>query len=110
MWYYVYGNQCMPPVNTSPTTVCGTVTLVDANTIREIRQLNPLAVSAFGYAYAVTGNPDFRTWGDEIFSATFGKGRGPGADASYSLADYRAKEYNVSYRSSGRYLAWRIGN
>jgi len=110
MWYFLFGDQCNLPVNTSPTTVCGQVTLVDLNSIREARQLNPHVLHAFGYVYSQTHDARFRTWGDDIFAATFGNGQGPGSDASYSLADYRAKEYDQNYRSSGRYLAWRLGN
>jgi uncharacterized protein YjdB len=75
--------------------------------IRDARQLNPTTVHAFGYAYKLTGNAKYRTQGDEIFAATFGKGQGPGADAYWALADYQAKQYNQSYRSAGKYLAWR---
>ena len=103
MWYNVYGTGCA--------TGCGATALDqgwDTNTIREVRQLNPLIVQAFGYAFQLTGDPKYRQQGDEIFSATFGKGRGPGADAFYSLADFRYKEFNANYRSAGRYLAWRL--
>ncbi len=101
MWYTVHETAC--PAG------CGATAIVDQNTVREVRQLNPLIVQAFGYAFLITGDPKYRQWGDEIFSATFGKGRGPGADAYYSLADFREKEFNVNYRSAGRYLAWRLG-
>lgn len=108
MWYFVYGNECNPA--TSPK--CGTGNLAggwDTNSIRGVRQMNPHLIHAFGYAYAKTGDSRYREWGDEIFAASFGKGQGPLADAYYSLADYREKEYNAAYRSSGRYLAWRLG-
>ena len=75
--------------------------------IRDARQLNPTTVHAFGYAARLTGDPKYVTQGDEIFSATFGKGQGPGADAYWGLADYQAKQFNQSYRSAARYLAWR---
>jgi uncharacterized protein YjdB len=79
----------------------------NTDTIREGRQRNSLVVHAFGYAYLITGDAKYRTWGDEIFAATYGKGQGPGADQFYGLADFRGKEYNQAYRSAGRYLAWR---
>jgi hypothetical protein len=75
--------------------------------IRDARQLNAVTIHAFGYAHQLTGDAKYRTQGDEIFAATFGKGQGPGADAYWGLADYQAKEYNQSYRSAARYLAWR---
>ena len=75
--------------------------------MRDNRQLNPHSVHAFGYAYKLTGDPKYITWGDDIFAATFGKSQGPGADKYSGLADYREKEFNASYRSAGRYLVWR---
>lgn len=77
--------------------------------IRDQRQLNPDTIHAFGYAFLLTGDPKYLTWGDDIFAATFGHGRGPGADAYWGLADFREKEFNQSYRSAGRYLARRLG-
>jgi hypothetical protein len=110
MWYFTYGDLCTPPVP-GP---CGEATRVrggDSNVILEVRQLNPLTIHAFGYAYKLTGDAKYRTWGDEIFSATFGNNQGPGADAWTNLAAWgeRGKEYNQSYRTAGRYLAWRAG-
>jgi hypothetical protein len=103
MWYLVYSQGCE--------TGCGAMELPggwDTNAIREVRQLTPTTIHAFGYAYQLTNDPKYRQWGDELFAATFGKGQGPLADAYYGLADFREKEYNAAYRSSGRYLAWRI--
>lgn len=80
----------------------------DTNTIREGRQRNTLILHAFGYAYQITRDAKYRAWGDEIFAASFGKGQGPLSDPFYSLADFRGKEYNQAYRTSGRYLAWRL--
>jgi hypothetical protein len=82
----------------------------DTNTIREGRQRNSILIHAFGYAYHLTGEAKYRTWGDELFSSTYGKGSGPGADASYGLADFRQKEFSQAYRSAGRYLAWRLSH
>lgn len=104
LWYTIYGTGCL--------TGCGTTALVggnDTNSLREVRQLNSTIVHAFGYAYTITRDPKYRTMGDEVFAATYGRGRGPGADAYSGLADFRNKEFSAAYRSSGRYLAWRLG-
>ena len=77
--------------------------------VRDARSLNQTTIHAFGYAFKLSQDPKFAAWGDEIFAATFGNGVGPGADAYRGLADYRGKEYNQSYRASGRYLVWRAG-
>ena len=75
----------------------------DVNQIAEARQLNATVIHTFGYAYAITGDEKFRQWGDEIFDATFGA-----KDKYRGLAFARAKEYDESYRSAGKYLAWRL--
>jgi hypothetical protein len=77
--------------------------------IRENRQLNCLVVHMYGYAYKISGDQRFREWGDEMFASAFGNGQGPLSDSSYSLADFREKEYSQCYRSAGHYLAWRAG-
>ncbi len=77
--------------------------------VHEDRHRNSMVVHAFGYAYWLSGEVKYRTWGDEVFAATYGGDRGPGADGKTGLAFNRDKEYNQSYRSAGRYLAWRLG-
>jgi hypothetical protein len=77
----------------------------DGSVVSESRQLNPTALHAFGYAYYLTGDSNFKTWGDDVFDASFS-----GADGYRSLAWGRGKEYDEGYRSSGRYLAWRLGS
>jgi hypothetical protein len=79
----------------------------DPNKIREVRQMVPEVIHAFGYAYHLTGDVKYRAWGDEMFAASFGKGEGPGADFSYALCDYMGKQVNQCFRTSSRYLAWR---
>ena len=75
----------------------------DINQIAEARQLNATCIHTFGYAYALTADEKFKQWGDEIFDATFGH-----KDSYRGLASSRAKEYDESYRSAGKYLAWRL--
>ena len=75
----------------------------DVNQIAEARQLNATCIHTFGYAYFITADERFRQWGDEIFDATFGR-----KDKYRGLAFSRAKEYDESYRSAGKYLAWRL--
>jgi len=75
----------------------------DSNQIAEARQLNATCVHTFGYAYFLTADEKFKQWGDDIFDATFGR-----KDGYRGLASARAKEYDESYRSAGKYLAWRL--
>jgi hypothetical protein len=75
----------------------------DISQIAEARQLNSTTIHTFGYAYLLTGDEKFRRWGDEVFDATYS-----GRDGRRGLANFRAKEYDEAYRSSGKYLAWRL--
>jgi hypothetical protein len=105
MYYFVHGK-----FNTgfSCETGCGSASNpfppADGNLVSDARQLNATAISQFGYAYSITLDDKFRKWGDEIFDATYS-----GKDGYRGLAHYRGKEYDESYRSGGRYLAWRLG-
>src|SRR6185436_5678205 len=76
----------------------------DTSQIIEARQLNATAISQFGYAFSITGDSRYRQWGDDIFDATYS-----GSDGYRGIAGYRGKEYDESYRSGGKYLAWRLG-
>ena len=85
------------------------------NGVKEARELNSTVMHAFGYAYFITGDPKYRTWGDDVFSASFGNNQGPGADGltdlAYLIGDgTNAKSYNQNYRAAGRYLVWRLGS
>ena len=77
----------------------------DLNQVAEARHLSGTIIHAFGYAYLLTGDAKFRQWGDEVFDAAFS-----GADGYRGLAWARAKEYDESYRSAGKYLAWRLSD
>ncbi len=71
------------------------------------RQINATIHHAFGYAYAVTGDTQYLTMGDDMFGASFGDA----TDTVRNLAaDAGGKEYDQNFRSSGRYLAWRLGS
>jgi hypothetical protein len=96
MWYLVYSKGCE--------TGCGTNLIKgDINAVRDVRQLNVQVIHAFGYAYKISGDPKFKAWGDEIFKASFRV-----TDDLRSLADYSEKQYNQAYRSTGKYLIWRL--
>ncbi len=75
----------------------------DAGLVSEVRQLNGTAIHQFGYAYLISKDPKYRQWGDDIFDSTFS-----GRDGYRGLAATRAKEYDESFRTSGKYLVWRL--
>jgi hypothetical protein len=76
----------------------------DPGAIRGVRHLNSTIHHAFGYAYIITGDREFLKMGDEIFGASFGDA----TDTLRNLATVGGKEYDMTFRSSGRYLAWRL--
>lgn len=76
----------------------------DENMIRGVRHLNSTIHHAFGYAYVITGDREFLKMGDDIFGASFGDS----TDTLRGLQTVGGKEYDMAFRSSGRYLAWRL--
>ena len=80
------------------------VTNGDPNVISGARQLNSTIHHAFGYAYVITGDREFLKMGDEMFGASFGDA----TDTLRNFATVGGKEYDMAFRSSGRYLAWRL--
>jgi len=110
-FYYFWGGGTVaqPNLYNPPapfTTACGLSQCGD-NSVAVARHLNSTIHHAFGYAYVVTGDPQYRTMGDEIFGSSYGDStdtiRGLAAGAG-------GKEYAMNYRASGRYLAWRIAD
>jgi hypothetical protein len=110
--YIVYGDKCQPIIG--PQAGCGN-NFDDSggsgtahNKLRVVRLRNSLVVHAFGYAARLTQDEKFCSWGDDLFSATYGDDVGPGADGHVGLAESnKGKEYIQSFRSAGRYLGWR---
>jgi hypothetical protein len=76
----------------------------DKGEVFDARQLNATMISQYGYAYYITKDEKYLKWGDEVFDATYS-----GNDGYRGIAGYRGKEYDESYRSGGKYLAWRLG-
>jgi hypothetical protein len=52
----------------------------------------------------ITGDREFLKMGDDMFGASFGDA----TDTLRNFATVGGKEYDMAYRSSGRYLAWRL--
>jgi hypothetical protein len=104
MFYRWGGGTVANPMKLNPpapsTTVSG-----EPDQIRAARHLNSTVHHAFGYAYYVTGDETFKRMGDEIFEASYGDQ----VDGLHCLADSgKAKDYDMNYRASGRYLVWRL--
>lgn len=79
----------------------------DPEQVRTGRHKNSTIHHAFGYAYYVTGDETLKQMGDDIFDASYGDQ----VDGLHGLADSpKAKDYDMNYRASGRYLVWRLGS
>ena len=78
----------------------------DRGMISQVRHGNSTIHHAFGYAYVITKDRTFLQMGDEIFGASFGDA----TDSLRNLAYVGGKEYDQTYRASGRYLAWRVAS
>jgi hypothetical protein len=106
MFYRWGGGTVANPTKLTPpaprTTVSG-----DPEQVRAARHLNSTVHHAFGYAYYVTGDEAFKQMGDDVFEASYGDQ----VDGLHCLADSpKAKDYDMNYRASGRYLVWRLTN
>lgn len=106
VYYWIHGTIGNPAVNCEAG--CGTASNpfppTDTSQIGEARQLNATWLHQFGYAYMITGDKKYINFGDGAFDATYS-----GSDGYRGLANARGKEYDESYRSGGKYLAWRVG-
>jgi hypothetical protein len=56
---------------------------------------NLLIVPLYGWVYRYTGDTRYRTWGDEAFNG------------GVEWGIYSGKFFTMSYRWSGKYVAWR---
>jgi hypothetical protein len=104
MVYFWGGGTVARPRQYSPPSPSTTANKNPGN-ITTARHLNSTIHHAFGYAYFVTGDPSFKQMGDDVFDASYGDR----VDGLHCLADSgKAKDYDMNYRASGRYLAWRL--
>jgi hypothetical protein len=104
MVYYWGGGTVANPTQFSPPAPKTTAN-ADPDPIRAARHLNSTLHHAFGYAYYVTGDESFKRMGDDVFEASYGDQ----VDGLHCLADSgKAKDYDMNYRASGRYLVWRL--
>jgi hypothetical protein len=104
MFYYWGGGTKANPGKFSPpapsTTANG-----NPDSVRSARHSNSTLHHAFGYAFYATGDPSYREMGEEVFDASYGDR----VDGLHSLADSgKAKDYDMNFRASGRYLVWRL--
>ena len=104
MFYFWGGGSVVNPTKFNPPPP-----KTSANANREVvaaaRHFQSTVHHAFGYAYYLTGDEAFKQMGDDVFEASFGDR----VDGIHCLAaSGKAKDYDMNYRASGRYLAWRL--
>lgn len=106
MYYFIHGTIGNPPIPCE--TGCGTASNPyppsDTSQISDVRQLNATAIHQFGCAFILSGDAKFKTWGDEVFDATYS-----GNDGYRGDAWARGKEFDESYRAGTKYLGYRAG-
>lgn len=104
MVYFWGGGTVANPKQYSPPAPSTTANK-DPGQVTTARHLNSTIHHAFGYAYFVTHDPAFKKMGDDVFEASYGDK----IDGLHCLADSgKTKDYDMNYRASGRYLAWRL--
>lgn len=106
MFYFWGGGSLVNPKKFSPppsnTTANG-----EREAVAAARHFQSTVHHAFGYAYYITKDQAFREMGDEVFEASFGDR----IDGIHNLAaSGKAKDYDMNYRASGRYLVWRLAH
>jgi uncharacterized protein (TIGR03437 family) len=101
-WYFYHGGTTVNP--TRYQNGGGSYKTADQTWfVKSERQGISTVFSAYGYAYLLTGDPAFKTMGEELFESAFGNT----TDGIRNEADGTAKNYNQNYRMGGRYLVWR---
>jgi hypothetical protein len=106
MFYFWGGGSVVNPNKFNPpppkTTANG-----DREAVAAARHFQSTVHHAFGYAYYLTGDEAFKQMGDDVFEASFGDR----VDGIHCLAaSGKAKDYDMNYRASGRYLVWRLAH
>ncbi len=102
MFYFWGGGSVVNPnkFNPPPPKTKG-----DREAVAAARHFQSTIHHAFGYAYYLTGDESFKQMGDDVFEASFGDR----VDGIHCLAaSGKAKDYDMNYRASGRYLVWRL--
>ena len=69
--------------------------------VQNARQATGPIIAAYGYAFKITGNLEYKKMGDELWSYAFGDGD---KIRNYFATD--GKGYNQNARRAGSYLAW----
>ncbi len=106
MFYFWGGGSVVNPAKFNPPPP-KTAANGDRDAVAAARHFQSTVHHAFGYAYYLTGDENFKQMGDDVFEASFGDS----VDGIHCLAaSGKAKDYDMNYRASGRYLVWRLGH
>lgn len=102
-WYFYHGGTTVNPLKYQN----GGGSATTATALWEVkseRQGISTILSAYGYAYVLTGDQVYRSMGDELVESAYGDA----IDGIHNEANGSARNYNQNYRSAGRYFVWRM--
>ena len=84
----------------------------DSNMMPQYRQVLPLLLATFGWAYEMSGQTIYKTFGDEMANAAFaasGENTGGTGDGIKAICDSgHYKNYGQCFRSTPKYFAQRL--
>lgn len=103
-WYFKFGGTSVNPTkyeNGGGSYVNADITSQGNWVINSERQGIAPIFDVFAYAYLLTGDPIYKSMGDELVDAGFS-----GRDGFHTESDGTAKNYNQTYRMGGRYFGW----
>lgn len=99
--YFFHGGTTTNPTKYAKGDMVFPWTATEGWWLPSTRQAISTIVSPFGYAYLISGDPFFKTAGDELWDSAYS-----GTDGVRSFIDGTAKNFNQHVRRNGSYLVW----
>ena len=99
--YFYHGGTTVNPTRYEKGDLPAAWNPTSASDVQNQRQPIGLLVAAYGWAYQRTGDPFFKTAGDELWDSAYGSTDGI---RNYMAGD--GKSYNQNCRWAGSYLVW----
>lgn len=100
MAYFIHGGTTVNPTKYAKGDLLDTWDTTDPGDVQNMRQGISTIVAAYGYAFLITGDPEFKKMGDELWDAAYGPTDGI---RNYMAGD--AKSYNQNCSFAPNYLA-----
>ena len=103
--YFYHGGTTVNPTKYEKGDIPNPWTAAEEWYVPSSRQAISTIVGAYGYAFLLSGDPWFKSAGDELWNSAYS-----GDDGLRAMANDTAKNYSQHYRFAGRYLVWRGGS